>query len=111
MTSIEGAVEFRERRENGVASEAPEGIFSSVVSVDQIETSFNSSSEFNTQTASAKDFIEDKSCPELVDGTEGEVTTPMNLEGTPEDDDDFGDFEEAAELEEQNPAVDGKFGD
>lgn len=83
------------------------------IPTDQTERSCNLTSEPSTQTASTKDFIEDKPFCETTDVREGDVTTPMNVEGISEDDDDddFGDFEEAAEPTEEGQQSDDGFGD
>jgi len=96
---------LREEVENEKSDKAATGfqtseeVVNAIFPMDQTERSCNLTSDHSTQTASTKDFIEDKPFCETTDVREGDVTTPMNVEGIPEDDedDDFGDFEEAAE--------------
>jgi len=81
------------------ACDVTEEITKMNISVDQIESS-NSTSDCSSLALSAKDSIEHMPCG-YSDVKVGELTTPIKPEDASEDDDDFGDFEEAAETNDQ----------
>jgi len=108
--SLSEKVENEKSDKAATGFQTSEEVVNAVIPMDQTERSCNLTSDHSTQTASTKDFIEDKPFCETTDVSEGDVTTPMNVEGIPEDDDDddFGDFEEATEPTKQS---DDGFGD